>query len=130
MVLMNSQTSVSDRRRRNTVKIKYHEQFRTSRPCHYTVIEDDNDFTADDLQKLTYYLCHTYVRCTKSISCPAPVMYAHLAAFRARQHLLTQMDESSASSDTSSSFGFHPIPESVMRAIKVVDGLKNTMYFV
>lgn len=102
----------------------------TSRPCHYTVIEDDNEFTADDLQKLTYYLCHTYVRCTKSISCPAPVMYAHLAAFRARQHLLTQMDESSASSDTSSTFAFHPIPESVMRAIKVVDGLKNTMYFV
>ncbi|GIX93000.1 protein argonaute-4 [Caerostris extrusa] len=42
----------------------------TSRPCHYTVIEDDNDFTADDLQKLSYYLCHTCVRCTKSISIP------------------------------------------------------------
>ncbi|KAF8776763.1 Protein argonaute-3 like protein [Argiope bruennichi] len=102
----------------------------TSRPCHYTVIEDDNDFTADDLQKLTYYLCHTYVRCTKSISCPAPVMYAHLAAFRSRQHLLTKMDESSSGSDTSSTFEFHPIPDSVMKAIKVVDGLKNTMYFV
>lgn len=101
----------------------------TSRPCHYTVIKDDNKFTADDLQKLTYYLCHTYVRCTKSISCPAPVQYAHLAAFRARQHLLSQMDESSASSDTSSST-FHPLPEYVKKAIKVVDGLKNTMYFV
>ncbi|PRD30004.1 UNVERIFIED_CONTAM: Ago2 [Trichonephila clavipes] len=99
----------------------------TSRPCHYTVIEDDNDFTADDLQKLTYYLCHTYVRCTKSISCPAPVQYAHLAAFRARQHLLSQIDESS--SDTSSS-SFHPLPAAVKDAIKVVDGLKNTMYFV
>ncbi|GIX97135.1 protein argonaute-4 [Caerostris extrusa] len=101
----------------------------TSRPCHYTVIEDDNDFTADDLQKLTYYLCHTYVRCTKSISCPAPVMYAHLAAFRARQHLLSQMDESSSSSDCSSTV-YQPLPEAVMKAIKVVDGLKNTMYFV
>ncbi|GFQ84502.1 protein argonaute-3, partial [Trichonephila clavata] len=102
----------------------------TSRPCHYTVIEDDNDFTADNLQKLTYYLCHTYVRCTKSISCPAPVQYAHLAAFRARQHLVSQqVDESGASSDTSSA-AFHPLTDAVKNAIKVVDGLKNTMYFV
>ncbi|GFX21876.1 hypothetical protein TNCV_2311541 [Trichonephila clavipes] len=100
----------------------------TSRPCHYTVIEDDNDFTADDLQKLTYYLCHTYVRCTKSISCPAPVQYAHLAAFRARQHLLTHSDESSSRSD--SSFSYHELPEAVLNAISVVENLKNTMYFV
>ncbi|GFQ99361.1 protein argonaute-2 [Trichonephila clavata] len=100
----------------------------TSRPCHYTVIEDDNDFTADDLQKLTYYLCHTYVRCTRSISCPAPVQYAHLAAFRARQHLLTHSDESSSRSD--SSFSYHELPEAVINAINVVESLKNTMYFV
>ncbi|KAF8788013.1 protein argonaute-4-like [Argiope bruennichi] len=102
----------------------------TSRPCHYTVLEDDNDFTADDLQKLTYYLCHTYVRCTKSISSPAPVQYAHLAAFRARQHLLTTMDESSASSTSSGSSSYHPLPEAVTRAISIVDGMKDTMYFV
>ncbi|GIY90905.1 protein argonaute-3 [Caerostris darwini] len=103
----------------------------TSRPCHYTVIEDDNDFTADDLQKLTYYLCHTYVRCTKSISSPAPVQYAHLAAFRARQHLLTATDESSSASTTSSgSSTFKDLPEEVFKAIKVLDAMKGTMYFV
>lgn len=51
----------------------------TSRPSHY--------FTADQLQSLTYQLCHTYVRCTRSVSYPPPVYYAHLVALRARYHL-------------------------------------------
>ncbi|XP_062507547.1 protein argonaute-2-like [Corticium candelabrum] len=56
----------------------------TSRPTYYHVLWDDNNFTADDLQMLTYQLCHVYVRCTRSVSLPAPVYYAHLAAYRAR----------------------------------------------
>ena len=59
----------------------------TSRPSHYHIIWDDNSFTADELQALTYQLCHTYVRCTRSVSVPAPAYYAHLVAFRARYHL-------------------------------------------
>jgi len=60
----------------------------TSRPSHYHVLWDDNNFTADELQSLTYQLCHTYVRCTRSVSIPAPAYYAHLVAFRARYHLM------------------------------------------
>ena len=59
----------------------------TSRPTHYTVLWDDNSFEADEIQMLTYQLCHTYVRCTRSVSIPAPAYYAHLVAFRARYHL-------------------------------------------
>lgn len=40
----------------------------------------------DDIIKMTYYLCHTYARCERSVSYPAPTYYAHLAAFRARVH--------------------------------------------
>ena len=36
----------------------------------------------DELQSLTYYLCHMYARCQRSVSYPAPTYYAHLAAFR------------------------------------------------
>ena len=34
----------------------------TSRPCHYQVLWDDSSFTADELEVLSYYLCHLYSR--------------------------------------------------------------------
>ena len=40
----------------------------------------------DQIQELTYYLCHIYSRCERSVSYPAPTYYAHLAALRAREH--------------------------------------------
>ena len=42
--------------------IHYQIEQGTSRPSHYHVLWDDNNFAADDLQMLTYQLCHTYVR--------------------------------------------------------------------
>jgi len=36
---------------------------------------------------LTYALCYTYARCTRSVSIPAPVKYADLLAFRATYYL-------------------------------------------
>ncbi|CAF1565590.1 unnamed protein product [Adineta ricciae] len=56
----------------------------TSRPTLYHVLHDDIGFNSDDLQQLTYWLCHTDMRCTKSVSIPAPVHYAHLAAYGSR----------------------------------------------
>ena len=44
----------------------------TSRPCHYQVLWDDSDFTADELEVLSFYLCHLYSRCTKAVSYPTP----------------------------------------------------------
>ena len=58
----------------------------TSRPTHYHILHDDNTFTADELEILTYYMCHLFSRCTRSVSNPAPSYYAHLAAYRARAH--------------------------------------------
>lgn len=74
-------------------------------------------------------MCHTYVRCTKSISIPAPVAYAHLAAYRARQHLVAQVEESTTSSDESPKL-YQPLPQAMIDAVKVLDVLKSTMYFV
>lgn len=56
----------------------------TSRPAHYHVLLDENQFTSDELQTLTFYLSHNYVRCTKSVSIVPAVYYAHLLATRAR----------------------------------------------
>ncbi|KAG8895019.1 hypothetical protein FRC00_008127 [Tulasnella sp. 408] len=55
----------------------------TSRPVHCNVLVDDNLFTPDDLQQLTFNLCHVYARSTRSVSLPAPVYYAHLVCSRA-----------------------------------------------
>ncbi|KAH7948291.1 hypothetical protein HPB52_020261 [Rhipicephalus sanguineus] len=74
----------------------------TSRPSHYHVLWDDNQFSADELQCLTYQLCHTYVRCTRSVSIPAPAYYAHLVAFRARYHLVEKEHDSGEGSHQSS----------------------------
>ncbi|CAF3441824.1 unnamed protein product [Rotaria sp. Silwood1] len=54
----------------------------TSKPVLYQVLYDEIGFTSDDIQQLTYYLCHTDVRCTKSVSVPAPVHYATLCVSR------------------------------------------------
>ncbi|KAF8268488.1 Piwi domain-containing protein [Lactarius quietus] len=55
----------------------------TSRPAHYNVLLDENGFTADGIQALSYALCHVYARCTRSVSIPAPVYYAHNVCTRA-----------------------------------------------
>ncbi|KAF9931666.1 hypothetical protein FBU30_009727 [Linnemannia zychae] len=58
----------------------------TSRPAHYNVLCDENRFTSDSLQELTYRLCYLYARCTRSVSMVPPAYYAHLVAQRARFH--------------------------------------------
>ncbi|KAI0766861.1 argonaute-like protein [Trametes elegans] len=61
-------------------------QLWTSRPAHYNVLYDDNRFTADNLQALSFALCHVYARATRSVSIPAPVYYADIVCARARNH--------------------------------------------
>ncbi|CAF1160959.1 unnamed protein product, partial [Didymodactylos carnosus] len=67
----------------------HHGSLGTSRPTHYYVLYDDNRLTPDQVQMLTYALCHTYGRCTRSVAIPAPVKYADLLARRAAYYLET-----------------------------------------
>ncbi|XP_072175930.1 protein argonaute-2-like [Diadema setosum] len=114
----------------------------TSRPSHYHVLWDDNGFRADELQCLTYQLCHTYVRCTRSVSIPAPAYYAHLVAFRARYHLVEKehdrYDHDSVQSSANSNGGdgshhgrdgFGRTQKEMAMAIKVHDDTLKVMYF-
>jgi eukaryotic translation initiation factor 2C len=120
----------------------------TSRPSHYHVLWDDNGFAADELQCLTYQLCHTYVRCTRSVSIPAPAYYAHLVAFRARYHLIekmehdrmSQVDSESQSGQTGelteysgdgshNSNGDERTPTALARAVTIHPDTNKVMYF-
>ncbi|KAI5124360.1 hypothetical protein M0805_008966 [Coniferiporia weirii] len=58
----------------------------TSRPSHYIVIKDENNFTSDKLQSFSFVLCHTYARATRSVSIPAPCYYADIVCARADYH--------------------------------------------
>uniref|UniRef100_A0A1X7VUD3 Uncharacterized protein n=1 Tax=Amphimedon queenslandica TaxID=400682 RepID=A0A1X7VUD3_AMPQE len=107
----------------------------TSKPAHYHVLWDDNRFSADELQALTYKLCHCFVRCNRSVSYPAPTYYSHLAAFRARYTLQDWEEKSSYHSDTDSSFSYssEDILSDVSKmeeAIKVNEFLQDSMYYV
>jgi len=95
----------------------------TSRPAHYYCVLDENNFSSDSLQELTYNLCYSFVRCTRSVSVVPPAYYAHLAAFRARAR--SQYDDVSDTASvvsTGSNSGFS-VPT-------VTEKLSKTMYFV
>jgi eukaryotic translation initiation factor 2C len=89
---------------------------------------DDNNLTADELQQLTYQLCHTYVRCTRSVSIPAPAYYAHLVAFRARYHLVEKEHDSGEGSHHSGNSDDRA-PSAMARAVLVHNEANKVMYF-
>ena len=65
-------------------------------PTHYHVLWDENNFNANSLQALTHQLCHTYARCTKAISVPAPIYYARSVAKRAAMSANFRDDDASS----------------------------------
>ncbi|KAK2987672.1 hypothetical protein RJ640_027924 [Escallonia rubra] len=64
----------------------------TSRPAHYHVLWDENQFTADALQSLTNNLCYTNL--WQDATSVPPAYYAHLAAFRARFYMEPETSDS------------------------------------
>ena len=65
------------------------------------MLVDENQFTSNSLQELTYRLSYIYGRATKSVSLVPPVYYAHLLAARARLHRRgDDWSDSAATSDT------------------------------
>ncbi|KAG4974367.1 hypothetical protein JHK87_031188 [Glycine soja] len=94
----------------------------TSRPTHYHVLFDENNFTADELQMLTNNLTYTYARCTRSVSIVPPAYYAHLAAFRARYYMEGETSDSgSASGGRTANFE--------VKLPSVKENVKDVMFF-
>ncbi|XP_044983960.1 protein argonaute 12-like [Hordeum vulgare subsp. vulgare] len=94
----------------------------TSRPTHYHVLLDENRFSADALQTLTYNLCYTYARCTRSVSIVPPAYYAHLAAFRARYYMEDEFSDGGSSSVTARFAPARQLP-------KIRDSIKEFMFY-
>lgn len=58
-----------------------------TRPTKYTVILNECKINADDMEALTYCLCHMYARCNRSVSYPNCTYYAHWMADRAKKYI-------------------------------------------
>lgn len=58
-----------------------------AKPTKYCVLLDEGQHSIDDLQELSFNLCHLFSRCNRSVSYPAPTYYAHLAAYRGRVYI-------------------------------------------
>lgn len=58
----------------------------TSRPLHYHVLV--NGLSIEVLQKLTYFLCFNFGKCSGTLSMPSSLKYAHNAAYDARNRVL------------------------------------------
>lgn len=104
----------------------------TSRPTHYQVVHDDSQHSPDEIYQLSYLLCHTYARCTRAVSLPAPVYYAHLAASRAKEHI--KVIHGSDSSDSNSNDSHTSSSEIDLarfnKAITVNSNMRTNMYFI
>ncbi|CAG0925140.1 unnamed protein product [Notodromas monacha] len=62
----------------------------TVNPVSYRTLHDDPrgfGFTSDQLQIITYVLCHAYFNWTGTVRVPAPCQYAHKLAFLTGQSL-------------------------------------------
>lgn len=98
----------------------------TSRPTHYHILWDENQFTSDELQKLVYNLCYTFVRCTKPVSLVPPAYYAHLAAYRGRLYL--ERSDSTAYMRSASTFS-RAAPPKATPLPKLSENVKNLMFY-
>ncbi|KAJ3158570.1 hypothetical protein HDU86_002795 [Geranomyces michiganensis] len=103
----------------------------TSRSAHYHVLHDENSFTSDKIQRVTYNLCYLYARCTRSVSVCPPIYYADLVAARARFHFqgMAWDSETSASGSGDGTESQRALQWDEKYA-KVKDDLARVMYYM
>uniref|UniRef100_A0ACD5WX41 Uncharacterized protein n=1 Tax=Avena sativa TaxID=4498 RepID=A0ACD5WX41_AVESA len=96
----------------------------TSRPTHYHVLLDENNFQSNELQQLIHNLCYTFVRCTRPVSLVPPAYYAHLAAYRGKLYL-----ERSDAVPTSRRTLYRATPLHTTPLPKLIDSVKSLMFY-
>jgi eukaryotic translation initiation factor 2C len=97
-----------------------------TRTPRYVVLHDDHKLLPTQVQSFTYQLCYMFARCTRSVSAPAPVYYAKIAADRARIYDGQDLIDDSASQSTVDSQQENP----EARMIKIPSQLARTLFYV
>nr|AJA90764.1 Argonaute 4 [Ephedra trifurca] len=99
----------------------------TSRPTHYHVLVDENNFKVDDLQNTIHALSYVYQRSTSAISSVAPINYAHLAASQMQQFL--KADDRSSESGSSIGRGSRSSHRGMPQLPKLHPKVSASMFF-
>ncbi|KAJ1650826.1 hypothetical protein IWQ61_008466 [Dispira simplex] len=107
----------------------------TCRPVHYTVLVDENKFSADQVQNLTNEMCYLFPCCTRSVSLCTPAYFAHVLAARARFHRKDKSLLDDGASVVSSRTAAAPKSEaggiSYDAGFRTVDSkFENTLYYM
>jgi len=106
----------------------------TARPLHcHVLVNDEPKVSLAEFQRITFDFCHLYARATKIVSRPAPVYYAHRAAFLAQYYEADYRDKSGNRWETTStsSAGSHGSGsrDAAMADIKLHPAVSQTVYF-
>lgn len=81
----------------------------TAAPCHYYVLHDEFGYTSNQIQKVTYDLCHIFSRATRSVKLCPPAYYSDLLCTRGRCYLKS---------------------DGRAQSLKVSPGVENTMFYI
>jgi len=104
----------------------------TTRPTHYYVVHDENNFSADALQRLTNCTSYMFGRATRAVSLIPPAYYADLACDRGRCYIHDLL----SAGDTSSNDGSLSTEEAVFKEAQRLWGdgvgpnLRKTMFYL
>lgn len=101
---------------------------------------------ANELEMLTYNMCHLFARATKSVSVCPPAYYADILCERARCYLsglydpLDQISSTFSEDDTSQSISSQPSNSDLKKQMEIVrkanetiavcDALKDEMFYI
>ncbi|KAG5418837.1 TFC3 [Candida metapsilosis] len=96
----------------------------TGIPAHYYVLHDENNYSSDDIQRITYNLCHTFGRATKSVKVVPAAYYADLLCTRGRYYVGSGMKDGGPT-------GLSLLDEFKKRlGDNVASGIRNTMFYI
>ncbi|KAI5953058.1 hypothetical protein KGF57_004050 [Candida theae] len=95
----------------------------TGIPAHYYVLHDENKYTSDKIQQITYNLCHTFGRATKSVKVVPAAYYADLLCTRGRCYVGSAMKEGATGTALLAEF-------KKRLGDNVAAGIRNTMFYI
>ncbi|CAF0780555.1 unnamed protein product [Adineta steineri] len=100
----------------------------TNRPALYHVLYDEIQFTADELQLLTYYLCFTDPRSSTSEAIPSLIHQADLAASNARD-LFPEKDNSTNDGYAADALEEPSLGDIVTEHLRVHESMRDKPHF-